>query len=57
MAGMSEEEQKEYTELLGEEAYDCRRCNRYAYNRLDLITFYTGSKRSVTHGLSRGCRY
>lgn len=45
MAGMSEEEQKEYTELLGKKPTTVEDVIGYAYNRLDLITFYTGSKK------------
>jgi len=45
LANMNDEELNEYVELLGNKPVTVEDIIRYAYNRLNLITFYTGSKK------------
>lgn len=45
LAGMSEEEMNEYVELLGSKPVTVEDVIMYAYKRLNLLTFYTGSKK------------
>ncbi len=45
LASMSEEELNEYVELLGTKPVTVEDVIKYAYRRLNLLTFYTGSKK------------
>jgi len=45
LANMTDEEINEYVELLGGKPVSVEDIIKYAYNRLNLITFYTGSKK------------
>ena len=45
LAGMSDEELDEYVELLGSKPVTVEDVIIYAYKRLNLLTFYTGSKK------------
>lgn len=45
LANMSEEELNEYIELLGSKPATVEDIIKYAYKRLNLLTFYTGSKK------------
>jgi len=45
LAGMSEDELNEYVELLGSKPITVEDVIMYAYKRLKLLTFYTGSKK------------
>lgn len=45
LAGMSDEEMNEYVELLGSKPVTVEDVIMYAYKRLNLLTFYTGSKK------------
>lgn len=45
LASMSEEELNEYVEILGKKPFTVEDVIMSAYNRLNLLTFYTGSKK------------